>query len=100
VTEGNGRGSLEWTIAGNDQGNLTRSFQAFASSTFPPRSRVRTAPGCWLTSAAEVIKIESAEGEIMRTRPPVRIISQRVRANSMPAKKSVVLDLKSPDAIR
>ena len=48
---------------------------------------------------AEVIKIESAEGETMRTRPPVRNSFSTVFGQLNVGKKSLVLDLKSPDAI-
>jgi crotonobetainyl-CoA:carnitine CoA-transferase CaiB-like acyl-CoA transferase len=48
---------------------------------------------------AEVIKIESAEGETMRTRPPVRNNCSTTFGQLNVGKKSVVLDLKSPDAI-
>jgi CoA:oxalate CoA-transferase len=48
---------------------------------------------------AEVIKIESAEGETMRTRPPLRNSFSTVFGQLKVGKKSLVLDLKSPDAI-
>jgi CoA:oxalate CoA-transferase len=48
---------------------------------------------------AEVVKIESAEGETMRTRPPVRSGFSTVFGQLNVGKKSLVLDLKSPDAI-
>jgi CoA:oxalate CoA-transferase len=48
---------------------------------------------------AEVIKIESAEGETMRTRPPLRNSFSTVFGQLNVGKKSLVLDLKSPDAI-
>ena len=49
---------------------------------------------------AEVIKIESAEGETMRTRPPVRDGWPAVPFGQLNVgKKSLVLDLKSPEAI-
>jgi crotonobetainyl-CoA:carnitine CoA-transferase CaiB-like acyl-CoA transferase len=48
---------------------------------------------------AEVIKIESAEGETMRTRPPVRNGFSTAFGQLNVGKKSLVLDLKSPDAI-
>jgi CoA:oxalate CoA-transferase len=47
---------------------------------------------------AEVIKIETAEGETMRTRPPVRSNCSAVFGGLNVGKKSIVLDLKSPDA--
>lgn len=45
---------------------------------------------------AEVIKIEAAEGETMRTRPPVRNGCSTVFGQLNIGKKSLVLDLKSP----
>src|SRR3954466_941380 len=45
---------------------------------------------------AEVIKIETAEGETMRTRPPVRGDCSAIFGSYNVGKKSVVLDLKSP----
>jgi crotonobetainyl-CoA:carnitine CoA-transferase CaiB-like acyl-CoA transferase len=49
---------------------------------------------------AEVIKIETAEGETMRTRPPVRGDCSSVYGGYNAGKKSVVLDLKSPEGIQ
>src|SRR6201991_1233343 len=48
---------------------------------------------------AEVIKIESAEGETMRTRPPVRNHFSTAFGQLNVGKKSLVLDLKSSDGI-
>jgi crotonobetainyl-CoA:carnitine CoA-transferase CaiB-like acyl-CoA transferase len=48
---------------------------------------------------AEVIKIETADGETMRTRPPVRGKCSAVFGGYNVGKKSVVLDLKSPEGI-
>ena len=48
---------------------------------------------------AEVIKVESAEGETMRHRPPLRNGSSTVFGQLNAGKKSLVLDLKSPAAI-
>ena len=47
---------------------------------------------------AEVIKIETAEGETMRTRPPVRNGCSTTFGQLNVGKKSLVLDLKTPDA--
>src|SRR5882762_6303481 len=49
---------------------------------------------------AEVIKIETAEGETMRTRPPVRDNCSTTFGGYNVGKKSVVLDLKSPEGIQ
>src|SRR5260370_31614991 len=48
---------------------------------------------------ADVIKIEQVEGETMRTRPPVRNGCSTTFGQLNVGKKSLVLDLKSPDAI-
>ena len=48
---------------------------------------------------AEVIKIEPAEGETMRTRPPVRNHCSSVFGQLNAGKKSLVLDLKSRKAV-
>jgi crotonobetainyl-CoA:carnitine CoA-transferase CaiB-like acyl-CoA transferase len=48
---------------------------------------------------AEVIKIETAEGETMRTRPPVRNNCSTAFGQLNVGKKSLVLDLKSPDGV-
>jgi CoA:oxalate CoA-transferase len=48
---------------------------------------------------AEVIKIESVEGETMRTRPPLRNNSSSTFGQLNVGKKSLVLDLKSASAV-
>src|SRR4051794_2779310 len=48
---------------------------------------------------AEVIKIETAEGETMRTRPPVRGDCSAIFGSYNVGKKSVVLDLKSGQGV-
>jgi crotonobetainyl-CoA:carnitine CoA-transferase CaiB-like acyl-CoA transferase len=48
---------------------------------------------------AEVIKIETAEGETMRTRPPVRNGCSTAFGQLNVGKKSLVLDLKSPEGM-
>jgi CoA:oxalate CoA-transferase len=48
---------------------------------------------------AEVIKIEPADGETMRNRPPLRNNFSSVFGQLNVGKKSLVLDLKSPQAI-
>ncbi len=88
------------TIADNDKGILTKSFQGLRVLDF---STTIAGPHCTRMLAdmgAEVIKIESAEGETMRTRPPVRNSFSTVFGKLNHGKKSVVFDLKSPDAIQ
>jgi crotonobetainyl-CoA:carnitine CoA-transferase CaiB-like acyl-CoA transferase len=87
------------TIADNDEANLTKSFQGLRVLDF---STTIAGPHCTRMLAdmgAEVIKIESADGETMRTRPPVRNGFSTVFGQLNVGKKSLVLDLKSPDAI-
>jgi crotonobetainyl-CoA:carnitine CoA-transferase CaiB-like acyl-CoA transferase len=87
------------TIADNDEGILTKSFQGLRVLDF---STTIAGPHCTRMLAdmgAEVIKIEPAEGETMRTRPPLRNSFSTVFGQLNLGKKSVVLDLKSPDAI-
>jgi crotonobetainyl-CoA:carnitine CoA-transferase CaiB-like acyl-CoA transferase len=87
------------TIAANHEGNLTKSFHGLRVLDF---STTIAGPHCARMLAdmgAEVIKIESAEGETMRTRPPVRNGFSTVFGQLNVGKKSLVLDLKSADAI-
>jgi len=86
-------------IADNDETNLTRSFEGLRVLDF---STTIAGPHCARMLAdmgAEVIKIETAEGETMRTRPPLRNNFSTVFGQLNVGKKSLVLDLKSPDAI-
>src|SRR5438132_11445716 len=48
---------------------------------------------------AEVIKIEAPEGDMMRTRPPLRNGASTSFGQLNAGKKSVALDLKSPAAV-
>src|SRR5437899_6725973 len=87
------------TITKNDEGNLTGSFDGLRVLDF---STTIAGPHCTRMLAdmgAEVIKIETAEGETMRTRPPVRNGCSSTFGQLNVGKKSLVLDLKSPDAI-
>ncbi|WP_139864590.1 CaiB/BaiF CoA transferase family protein [Bradyrhizobium ivorense] len=96
-------GALATTIAGNDEGNLTRSFSGLRVLDF---STTIAGPHCTRMLAdmgAEVIKIEPAEGETMRTRPPLRNNCSTAFGQLNVGKQSLVLDLKSPaggEAIR
>jgi crotonobetainyl-CoA:carnitine CoA-transferase CaiB-like acyl-CoA transferase len=87
------------TVAGNDEGILTKGFHGLRVLDF---STTIAGPHCARMLAdmgAEVIKIESVEGETMRTRPPVRNGCSTAFGQLNVGKKSLVLDLKSPDAI-
>ncbi len=85
------------TIAGNDQRNLTGSFAGLRVLDF---STTIAGPHCTRMLAdmgAEVIKIETEEGETMRTRPPVRNHCSTAFGQLNVGKNSLVLDLKSPE---
>jgi crotonobetainyl-CoA:carnitine CoA-transferase CaiB-like acyl-CoA transferase len=87
------------TITANDQGIATRSFEGLRVLDF---STTIAGPHCTRMLAdmgAEVIKIESAEGETMRSRPPVRNGCSTAFGQLNVGKKSLVLDLKTPKAI-
>ncbi len=87
------------TVTSNDEGNLTKSFDGLRVLDF---STTIAGPHCTRMLAdlgAEVIKIETAEGETMRTRPPLRNNCSTAFGQLNVGKKSLVLDLKSPDGI-
>ncbi|MGQ0683546.1 CaiB/BaiF CoA transferase family protein [Bradyrhizobium sp.] len=87
------------TIAGQGEGNLTGSFAGLRVLDF---STTIAGPHCTRMLAdmgAEVIKIETAEGETMRTRPPVRNHCSTAFGQLNVGKNSVVLDLKSPAGV-
>ena len=87
------------TIAGNDQRNLTGSFAGLRVLDF---STTIAGPHCTRMLAdmgAEVIKIETEEGETMRTRPPVRNNCSTAFGQLNVGKNSLVLDLKSPEGL-
>ena len=87
------------TIAGNDQGILTKSLAGLRVLDF---STTIAGPHCTRMLAdmgAEVVKIETPEGEMMRTRPPMRNGCSTAFGQLNVGKKSIVLDLKSPGGI-
>ncbi len=77
------------TITNLDESNLTGTFDGLRVIDF---STTIAGPHCARMLAdmgAEVIKIETAEGETMRTRPPVRNGCQHRRsASSMSARRA------------
>ncbi|HEX7562872.1 MAG TPA: CoA transferase [Bradyrhizobium sp.] len=83
----------------NAANNSTKSFQGLRALDF---STTIAGPHCTRMLAdmgAEVIKIEPADGETMRNRPPLRNNFSSVFGQLNVGKKSLVLDLKSPQAI-
>jgi crotonobetainyl-CoA:carnitine CoA-transferase CaiB-like acyl-CoA transferase len=87
------------TIAGQGEGHLTGSFAGLRVLDF---STTIAGPHCTRMLAdtgAEVIKIETSEGETMRTRPPLRNHCSTTFGQLNVGKNSVVLDLKSPAGV-
>jgi CoA:oxalate CoA-transferase len=87
------------TIANLDERNLTGTFAGLRVLDF---STTIAGPHCARMLAdmgAEVIKIETAEGETMRTRPPVRNGCSTTFGQLNVGKKSLVLDLKSAEGM-
>src|SRR6201996_1593555 len=85
------------TLPQLDEDSLTGCFTGLRVLDF---STTIAGPHCGRMLAdmgAEVIKIESAEGETMRTRPPVRNGCSSVFGQLNVGKKSLVLDLKSKE---
>jgi len=86
-------------IAANHEGGLTKGFEGLRVLDF---STTIAGPHCTRMLAdmgAEVIKVESADGETMRNRPPLRNHFSTVFGQLNAGKKSLVLDLKSPAAV-
>jgi crotonobetainyl-CoA:carnitine CoA-transferase CaiB-like acyl-CoA transferase len=87
------------TIAEPDEHNATGSLHGLRVLDF---STTIAGPHCTRMLAdvgAEVIKIEAADGETMRIRPPIRNGCSSLFGQLNVGKKSVVLDLKSPDGV-
>lgn len=86
-------------LADKHEGMTTKAFAGLRVLDF---TTTIAGPHCARMLAdmgAEVIKIETEEGEAMRTRPPVRNGQSAVFGQLNVGKKSMVLDLKSPDGI-
>jgi len=86
------------TISEIDERNATGSFHGLRVLDF---STTIAGPHCTRMLAdvgAEVIKIEPDDGETMRSRPPVRDGFSSIFGTFNAGKKSIVLDLKSPEA--
>jgi CoA:oxalate CoA-transferase len=86
------------TVAEIDERNATGSLDGLRVLDF---STTIAGPHCTRMLAdvgAEVIKIEPADGETMRIRPPVRNGCSSLFGQLNAGKKSLVLDLKSPEA--
>ncbi len=87
------------TLADQHEGTLTKAFAGLRVLDF---STTIAGPHCARMLAdmgAEVIKIETPEGETMRNRPPVRNGCSAVFGQLNVGKKSLVLDLKSPEGV-
>src|SRR5438477_10655909 len=87
------------TITENDESRLTGCFAGLRVLDF---STTIAGPHCARMLAdmgAEVIKIETSEGETMRTRPPVRNHCSTAFGQLNVGKNSLVLDLKSPEGV-
>ena len=85
------------TLSDKDEGTLTGCYAGLRVLDF---ATTIAGPHCARMLAdlgAEVIKIETAEGETMRTRPPVRNGCSTTFGQLNVGKKSLVLDLKSAE---
>src|SRR6478735_10521564 len=87
------------TMADKDEGRSTGCFAGLRVIDF---STTIAGPHCARMLAdmgAEEIKIETTEGETMRTRPPVRNGCSTAFGQLNVGKKSLVLDLKSKEGV-
>src|SRR6201989_2157391 len=87
------------SFSGNDEGNLTGSYSGLRVLDF---STTIAGPHCTRMLAdlgAEVIKIETSEGETMRTRPPVRNTCSTAFGQLNVGQRGLVPALKSPEGV-
>src|SRR4029079_8253536 len=66
------QGASKMTIDGHGEGNLTGTFACLRVLDFSTKIAGTHCTRMLADMGAEVIKIETDEGETMRTRPPVR----------------------------
>src|SRR3954462_3586107 len=93
------RGAFGMTTPARGEGQMTGSLAGLRVLDF---STTIAGPHCTRMLAdmgAEVIKIETEEGETMRTRPPVRNSCSTAFGQLNVGKSSMVLDLKSPGGL-
>src|SRR5262249_60221622 len=86
--------------AGMGSVHLTGSLAGLRVLDFSPTIAGPHCTRMLADTGAEAIKIETAEGETMRTRPPVRNRCSTAFGQLNIGKNSVVLDLKSPDGVQ
>src|ERR1700751_2045987 len=87
------------TITAKGEGHLTGSFAGLRVLDFSTTIAGPHGTRMLADTGAEVIKIETAEGETMRTRPPVRNLCSTAFGQLNIGKHSVVLDLKSKEGV-
>src|SRR6201999_2586058 len=87
------------TISSNDDGSPTKVFEGLRVLDF---STTIAGPHCARLLAdmgADVIKVESPEGDLMRSRPVQRDGQGTMFGQLNAGKRSIVLDLKRPEAV-
>ena len=83
----------------NDRSQPAPAARPCASSTSRPPSPARIARRLLADMGADVIKVESPEGDLMRSRPVQRNGAGTMFGQLNAGKRSIVLDLKKPEAI-
>jgi CoA:oxalate CoA-transferase len=95
------KGHVPQCGAGNEDMREKRMNRAFGGLKVLDFSTTIAGPYCARLLAdlgAEVIKIESPEGDVLRARPPLRNGASTAYGQLNAGKKSIVLDLKNPAA--